>query len=162
MRKCIKYALVFTGGVAVGVGVCGANLISYALSDEDIREGIKNKISRKIDKTLYGDESNHKKYSSVSYRSYYNKNYNTQNCFSFSADDIIFESRNKAQGVLDDMEDIIDKYNYVTVADMRDLSGLINTTYRAAKYGWASLKKAEIRRVRDGYIIDLPAPVIID
>ena len=56
MSKGIKYALVFTGGVAVGIGVCGAELISYALNDEDIREGIKNKISRKIDKRNFKEE----------------------------------------------------------------------------------------------------------
>ena len=161
MRKGIKYALVFTGGVAVGVGVCGANLISYALSDEDIREGIKNKISRKIDKTLHGDESNRKRYSSVSYRSYYNKNYNTQNCFSFSADDIIFESRKEAMQALDSMEDILDTYGFVTVADMYDMAAL-PAPYTSNKYGWTNLNNAEVVRVRMGYKINLPKPTLLD
>lgn len=71
MRKGIKYALLFTGGVAVGIGVCGASLISYAFSDEDIRDGIKNKISRKVDKALYGERPRRNYGSRVSYRSYF-------------------------------------------------------------------------------------------
>lgn len=80
MSKGIKYALVFTGGVAVGIGVCGAELISYALNDEDIREGIKNKISRKIDEILYGDEPNRRRYSNVSYRAYKNGKVSYRSC----------------------------------------------------------------------------------
>ena len=30
MRNSFKYALVFMGGVTVGVGICGVKVISYA------------------------------------------------------------------------------------------------------------------------------------
>ena len=161
MRKSIKYALVFTGGVAVGIGFCGANLISYVLSDEDIREGIKNKISRKIDKTLYGDEPNRRRYSSVSYRTYKNGKVSYRSYYNDNWDDIIFESRKEAMKALDEMKDILDKYGFVTVADIHHIAG-IDTTYRSNKYGWTNLNNAEIVRVRMGYKINLPKPKSLD
>lgn len=158
MRKGIKYALVFTGGVAVGIGVCGANLVSYALSDEDIREGIKNKISRKIDKTLYGEETNRRRYSKVSYRGYYERN---SQPYSFSTDDIILESRKEALKILDDMREILDTYGFVTVADMYDKAD-VPCPFTSNKYGWTSLNNAEVVRVRMGYKINLPRPIPVN
>lgn len=155
MSNGLKYALVFTGGVAVGIGVCGAELISYALNDEDIREGIKNKISRKIDRTIYGERPRRNRSGYVHYRDVYRK----ADLADFS---IIFDTRLEADKVKDQMNDIIDKYGFVTVSDMYSLSGLTDTSYRANKYGWANLRNVEIRQDRDGYIIDLPKPLPID
>lgn len=148
MGKGIKYALVFTGGVAVGIGFCGANLISYALSDEDIREGIKNKISRKIDKTLYGDEPNRRRYSGVNY-------------YAYEQGIPFFESRKEALKALNEMKDILDEYGFVTVADLYHIAGIDNT-YKSNKYGWTNLNNVEVVRVRMGYKINLPQPILLD
>lgn len=161
MRKGIKYALVFTGGVAIGIGVCGVNLISYALSDEDIREGIKNKISRKIDKTLYGDEPNRRRHSSVSYSTYKNDKVSYINYYNDNWDYIIFESRKEAMKALDEMKDILEEYGFITVADMCDMADL-PAPYTSNKYGWTNLSNAEVVRVRMGYKISLQKPTLLD
>lgn len=151
MRKGIKYALFFTSGVAVGIGVCGTSLISYAFSDEDIREGIKNKIYRKIDKTLYGERPRRNYGSRVSYRSYYQFNNNK----------IIFDSRISAEEAKEKMEETIDEFGYVAVSDLYEIAGIKND-YLDSKYGWTSLRNAKVIRCRDGHYIDLPKPLLID
>lgn len=160
MRKGVKYALLFTGGVAVGIGVCGASLISYAINDEDIREGIKNKISNKIDKALYGERPRKHYGSRVSYRSYCDERNRRDNKidYQFSNNKIIFDSRASAEEAKEKMEAIIYEYGVVTVADLCEITG-IKFDYLDNKYGWASLKNAKVIRCRDGYFIDLPRPL---
>lgn len=164
MRKNIKCALIFTGGVAVGIGVCGASLISYALSDEDIRDGIKTKISKKVDKALYGDRSYRNPYypySKVSYKNYYDTYKKDDDSYNFDSSSILFASRKDAEEVKEKMEDIIYKYGYVTVADIRDIAEL-KSSYIDSKYGWLSLKDAKIVITRKGCYISLPNPVPVD
>lgn len=153
MRKGIKYALLFTGGVAVGIGVCGASLISYAFSDEYIREGIKNKISRKVNKALYGERPR-RGTGPISYRSYYKEGIK-KNREKYTSEDVVFESRAAAKKALSIMNDICNKYGFVTVADMYDMADL-PAPYTSNKYGWTNIKNTEVLRVRSGYIIKLP------
>lgn len=164
MKKGIKYALFFTGGVAVGIGFCGANLISYALSNEDICDGIKNAISRKLDKALYGERPGRRRYgSSVSYKSYYDERKKSTNTLSYKFDssNVIFEAREDAENALNKMEEIIYKYAFVTVADLYEIVN-IDSDYSDSKYGWVSVKNAKIMRCRSGYYIHLQAPMPID
>jgi hypothetical protein len=79
----------------------------------------------------------------------------------FDYDDLIFESRGEAEAVLDQMEELIDRYHVVTVADMYDMADM-TAPYTSNKYGWSNLRNAEIVRVRDGYIIKLPRAMVID
>lgn len=70
-------------------------------------------------------------------------------------DDIIYNSLGDANEVLYEMMDIIDRYGYVTISDMLDLSGK-PCSYIDNRYGWVGLRAASIVSTRDGYIIDLP------
>ena len=81
----------------------------------------------------------------------------------FDARDIVFETRGEAEEVRDRLNEIADTYACATVADLKDLSGIIGT-WTATKMFWTpvSLKHAEINRVREGWIINLPAPIIRD
>lgn len=158
MRKGIKYALFFTGGVAVGIGVCGANLISYALTDEDIREGVKTKISKKIDKALFGEKAERSKTGYVSYRNIYRERKEPAyvNCI----DNIIFETHSEAERVIEQMNDAVNKYGVVTVGDVYDFAN-VASFYTDSKYGWTDIRSAEIFRVRDGFYIKLPRPHLL-
>lgn len=156
MKKGIKYALLFTGGVAVGIGICGASLISYAINDEDIREGIKTKISRKVDKALYGERTRATYGSRASYR---------KNCIDynsgFDSKDVIFETRKSAEEAKTVLEDTIFNYGFATVADLYSIANL-DCDYTKAKYGWTSLRDVEVKRSRHGYFIDIPNPLPIN
>ena len=60
------------------------------------------------------------------------------------------------------MDELIDAYGLVRVADLKDLVG-ISGPYTDNKYGWTNIRNAEIVRVRDGgYWIKMPRPIPID
>lgn len=78
-------------------------------------------------------------------------------------EDIILETRLDAQRVLDGLMEVAEKYDVVTVAD---LYGSVewSATHTDGKWGWneEDLEKAHVRRIREGYLLDLPQPEYID
>lgn len=97
----------------------------------------------------------------VNYRSYYEqqsdrRDYNrprTQAAYSY--DDIVFPTRGDAEEVLYRMEELLQRFDMVSVADLFDMAG-ISCNYTDNKYGWTNLQAAHVERVSDGYIIRLP------
>lgn len=73
----------------------------------------------------------------------------------YNYDDIVFETRGDAEEVLYRMEELLDRFEVVSVADLFDMAG-ISCNYTDNKYGWTDLRNARVERVRDGYIINLP------
>ena len=124
-----------------------------------------------LDIILYGGSGRSKKSSSskVSYRNYYDRDRRDEPRSSesrsrsrFDYDDIEYDNRGDAEAVLDQMNEIIDRYGLVTVADMYDMADR-TAPYTSNKYGWTSLRSAEVVRVRGGgYIIKLPRAMPID
>lgn len=76
-------------------------------------------------------------------------------------DEFVFKSRSEAETVRDHLVDLIEEYDMVSVADFYDLVGETGN-FTDNKYGWVNLADAKVIRVRDGYIIDLPRPVLLD
>jgi hypothetical protein len=76
---------------------------------------------------------------------------------SHNFDEIILATRIEADQVLERLLDLVDKYETATVADLYDLVG-ISGDYTDDKWGWFDLRGADIRRVREGYLLDLPRP----
>ena len=95
----------------------------------------------------------------VSYRDCYDddrKRYNQSRATrSYSYDDIVFETRGDAEEVLYRMEELLDRFEVVSIADLYDMAG-ISCNYTDNKYGWTSLRGAKVERVSDGYVIRLP------
>lgn len=75
--------------------------------------------------------------------------------------EVIIETRGEAEEVLDNLQALMDQYDVVTVLDFYDLVG-VTGNFTDEKYGWFDLRQAEVRRVREGYVINLPRPVDID
>lgn len=153
------------------------NVKSYILSDVLIPAAKKllyDIVTDSIDMILYGNNggSNRKKAGSggstsyVSYSNYSNKDRrddrreNTTRV-RFDFEDIIFGNRGEAEAVREQMEEVIDRYGFVTVADMYDMAD-ISAPYTSSKYGWTNIRSAEVVRVRDGYILKLSRPAAID
>lgn len=76
----------------------------------------------------------------------------------YSYDDILFETRADAERVLENMDEAMDKYGLVSVADMCDLAG-VRCDYTDSNYGWTNIRSADIIRVRDGWIIKMPKAI---
>ena len=147
-----------------------SNVKSYILMDVLV-PAIKNAIVDIVTdgvNMVFGTGSGRKKTSGsnyVSYRDYSRETKRDDNRVSsgrFAYDDILFPSRGEADAVLEQMDAIIEEYGYVTVADMYDMADL-NAPYTGNRYGWTSVRRAEIVRVRGGdYVIKLPRAMPID
>lgn len=79
----------------------------------------------------------------------------------YNYDDIILESRGEAEEVLTRMDELIETYGMVSVADLYDLVGK-TCNYTDNKYGWTNVRNAEPVRVRDGYMLKLPKALLIN
>jgi hypothetical protein len=67
----------------------------------------------------------------------------------------VVDTRYDAELVLDSLNDCITEYGRATVGDFYDLVGYDteNTDY---KWGWTDLSAARVRKIRGGWLIDLP------
>lgn len=122
---------------------------------------------------IFGDGRKGKAKASNTYISY--NNYSSDKKPSASAimarrsdilPEIIFKEMSDADDVLNSLIDIIESYNEVSVADyyqaVSNGDTKIDITERDYHWGWKSLGRTEIKRVRDGYILTLPRPISID
>lgn len=148
-----------------------SNIKSYVVTEvliPTIKNTIWDALTNSLDMILYGETGHNKKRSSGGYVSYSSISSNRRDNRSesrvrtrFDYDDITFETRGDAEAVLEQMDDVIDRYGIVTVADMYDMADL-TAPYTSNKYGWTSINSAEVVRVRDGYILKLPKARPID
>ena len=82
---------------------------------------------------------------------------------------ILYESRYIADCILESMKDIAQKYGFVSVADLKELSYALTgketvVTNTDNKIGWTLdtlCTKANIIRMRNGYALELPKPLFI-
>lgn len=132
-----------------------------------IKKALSDIVKDGIDMILYGDKrsENRSNSSRGSYRDYSSgsgrreNNRSTRTNYDFA--DLVYDTRSEAESVLASMDEIMDTYNVVTVADMYDLSG-VTCNYTDNKYGWMNISNAQVIDGRDGYIIKMPRVVSID
>lgn len=149
------------------------NVKSYVLMEvlvPAVKKAISDIVTDGIDMILYGETGRSKKRSGsssyVSYRNYSDKDRRDDRHYesrkaSYYNDDIILESRGEAEEVLSVMNELLDNYGIVSVADLNELVG-ITGYYTDNKYGWTSIRNAEVVRVRDGYLLKMPKARPID
>lgn len=147
------------------------NVKSFLLMDVLVPT-IKKAILSTVDMILNGGggSSYTKKASTpkISYRQYYedrrdDRHYedNVKTRTRFDYDEITFESRGDAEAVREQMIEVIERYGFVTVADLYDMADLPQP-YTSNKYGWMNLRSAETVRTNGGYTIKLPKATPID
>lgn len=146
-----------------------ANVKSYILMDvivPSIKKAIYDLIVGTLDMSLYGGRGGGGKRPTadkVSYRTDYNgvsrrdeRSYGgTRTTSGYSYDDIVLETRGEAESVISRMDEIMEEYDQVRVADLYDLVG-ITGDYTDNKYGWTNIHNARVVRTRDGYKIEMP------
>lgn len=72
-------------------------------------------------------------------------------------DEIVLDSRVEAEQVLEELYEVVSRYESASVADLYQLVGLAST-HTDNKWGWTDLHGAGVSRVRGGYLLDLPDP----
>lgn len=137
-----------------------------------IKETISEIINKGTDMILYGDvghNSSNKNGPKVSYYNYsqqgkkQSRKTESPRKGIYDYQDIIFENRGTAEGVLDEMISALEKFPAVTVADLYDsLPFTVAGQFTDNSYGWTNLSSAGVKRVRGGYILDLPRPIYLD
>jgi len=159
------------------IGTTLRNVGSYILL-EILIPAAKNTLSDMVnnasDMILFGEPKSRRRDrerargSHVSYTSYYDRD-RTERLYDrdrrdrlygrsrFNPDDILISTREDAEEVIQNMYDLLDQYSMVSVSEFLEMVGLPDE-YTDRNYGWTSLRDVEVRRVRDGYIIDLPNP----
>lgn len=133
------------------------------------KKAIVEMVDSGINMLIYGESKPRNKDrngSRVSYTKYYERERDYERgtrtrVRGYDYDDIILDTRREAEEVLDRMQDLIDTYGMVSVADLYDLVG-INGSYTDNKYGWTRLRDADVQRVRDGYLLKLPKALPFD
>lgn len=164
VRQRKKSGLAKAGSIFVPGDV--ESVKSYILMDvlvPSIKRAISDIVCNGIN-MLLGEPSRGKSGSpgaKVAYRQYYQDrderpSYNRPRARAqYSYDDIVFETRGDAEEVLYRMEELLERFDVVSVADLFDMAG-ISCQYTDNKYGWTDLRNAHVEHVRDGYIISLP------
>lgn len=107
--------------------------------------------------------------SKISYTSYYGRDRDRdvrrddepRSRSRFDYEDIVIPSRGEAEGVLIQMEELIDRYKVCSVLDLYDMLDR-TAPYTADRFGWTSIRNARVERVRDGYMLRLPKVLPLD
>ena len=137
-----------------------------------VKDTISQLVKGSIDMLFYGEVRSSSSRSSrstnatkVSYRDFYEDRRNdrgrderrTNNRMSY--DDIMFDNQQDANEVLNRMDEIVEQYGVVTVADLFDLAGVTGNGYTDQNYGWTSTSSASVERNREGdYFLKLQRP----
>lgn len=150
---------------------------NYIINDVLIpaaKKAISDIVTNGIDMLLYGEAKGRSRDRDrsggrVSYTKYYERGRDVDRDYDrrttrrsvYDYDDIVLDTRGEAEEVLNRMDDLIDAYGMVSVADLYDLVG-ISGNYTDNKYGWTNLRNATVQRVRDGYLLKLPKALPFD
>lgn len=148
------------------------NTVKSYIWTEVLLPAFKAVISDSVNMMLYGETSrnrktNNRRASQVSYSSYYDRpndrrepNY-VRSVSRYVFDDLKFEDRGDADEVLSTLDDLLNRYPSVSIADLNELVG-ITGRYTDNKYGWTDISQAYIERTRDGYILRMPKAIPLD
>lgn len=150
-----------------------ANVKNYIFMDvivPAVKKAIYDLVVGTLDMSLYGgrgsstkrstaDRISFRDYNGISSRDSRTSN-STRTSSGYSYDDIILDSRGEAEAVLSRLDEIMEEYETVRVADLYDLVGVTHE-YTDNDYGWTNIRNAEVVRVRDGYKIKMPRAIPI-
>ena len=113
---------------------------------------------------LFGDgrrtSKNTNRADKVSFRDYRSMSTNSSRDFNsprrtYEYDDLTLTSKEEAIAILNQLDEMIEQYDKVSVLDYYDLAG-VTMDQTADNYGWTDIRDARIIRTKDGYVIKFP------
>lgn len=144
-----------------------------------MKDMVADSVSQGIERMIFGDarpvrrresrpssfgssnHTNYTRYSSNNRRDDRSSSMNRRPRASHDFDDIIIASRVEADDVLNNLSNILERYEFVSVRDLYELVGEA-FHHTDEKWGWTNLRDASVRRVSNGYLLNLPRPEAID
>ncbi len=166
-----KIAETFAGGDMKSVG----NYILFDVVIPAAKAMLSDAASQGVERMLFGSVRRPGSGSSISagvrsLKTNYNKMYyepNSRREISQKARathdfrEVILDTRGDAEEVLERLIDLVDNYDVATVSDLYELVGLTGN-FTDDKYGWTDLRDAQVVRVRQGYMLNLPQTTALD
>lgn len=153
---------------------------SYVLFDVLIpaaKTAISDAVSQFVERKLFGDNRSRSSSSSGRRNNFteYNRMHNSSSSSPMAPkrdmssraraghdfNEIVLATRGEAETVMDTLGELVNEYGQATVSDLYDLVG-ITGSFTDDKYGWTDLREAKHRRVREGYLLDLPKTTVLD
>lgn len=167
-----------TVGSRLAETFCGddtANVKDYILYDVLIpaaKSTLSDIVTGGIEMLLYGERrsgsnrtSRDRGRSYVSYRSFYEDDRHEPSRVrrrrKRQFEDIVLEKRSDAEEVLSALVDLVDNFDRATVGDLYEMIGE-ESNYTDEKWGWDNLHAAYVERCREGYLLRLPKPILLD
>lgn len=149
--------------IAAFIGEDADNVGDYILYDVLIpafKDTLSDMISGGTDMLLFGKARSHvsrSKNGAVDYNGVSRKSRERSHTIRSrrSIDSVVIPNRAEAEEVMERMMDLYETYGVVSAADFYDLVG-VTGEFTDNKYGWDNLAGMRLRRVPDGYLIDLP------
>lgn len=160
-RESSKFADVFISEDASNV----KNYIFMDVLVPAIKKAVVDVVVNGIEMMVYGEsgKSDRRRTNTdrVSYRNYYDdrgdrgRPQEDRGRSRYNYDEVVIPSRGEAERVLTCMDELIEEYGRVSVADFYDLVG-VTCEHTDYNYGWYNIRNASASRVRDGYVIRFP------
>ena len=139
-----------------------------------IQNMIVDSIVNGVQRMVYKDEYRPYNYKGTGKYTNYNKVYTTNSYSSRMPQKKVYgeyennneeyriPTRGEAVQVLDDLIEAAERYGNVSIADYYDMIG-VPTNYTDNNYGWTAvtIRNAEIRPTRGGYVINFPRPEVL-
>lgn len=161
--KVTKKASIFSSVIADDAASIGSYIINDVIVPT-VKRAIVDAVSDGVSMLFLGEKTSSKKRSSGDYISYRDYSRSSRDRDESSSrpryDDIVLERKSDAEEVLSTLDDIIDEFGVASINDLYELVG-IHGEYTNNKYGWTSLRGAEIIPRRGGYKLKLPKAVLI-
>lgn len=89
-----------------------------------------------------------------------NRTISNRNRATHNFDEIVIDDRAEANYVLEQMDNLIERFDQVSVGDLYDLLG-VTSSFTDRNYGWTNISKAKVIRDRAGYMLDLPPTEVL-
>lgn len=152
------------------------NIKSYIFGEviiPAIKKLIYEGVSNTLDMILYGSvghsrDRDRRGGSSITYKSYssiYDDRDRRERRRSYDDYDLdedpIFETRGDAELVLDELDNALDRYKILSVADFKDICRM-RSNYTDNRYGWTNINSAKVVHIRDGWTIRMPKAMPIE
>jgi hypothetical protein len=74
---------------------------------------------------------------------------------------VILQTHEQAMAVIDVLSQLIDDFGTATLNDFYAAIGE-TPEFTAVKYGWKSMAQAQVRGIREGYLLELPKPIVLE
>lgn len=125
----------------------------YGLFDGFLETLFYGKVTKKSGRQNGGTYTSYSSYSGSKREKPY---HSTANRVANNFDDIIFESRQDADAVLEEMCILCEKYQSASIGDFYDSARVSRNGFTDNNFGWTSMQGAYVTRGRGGWVICMP------